>query len=293
MEIVSEKTRAECSFADSSETIIILEKYRLAKIIDKTVQLLNNPNNQVSDIGIISCCLLTRINNNISTIKKQGLKLKIELLLTDLTLKIYTDFLGITPLAPDEIIKEIIKSSSVTCNLFGYGFNVFKQLIDFYNFNAVINYTNKSGYFKHSPTVNRKKCKLIWNGKGRLEELIYQLQKRKLIKNKLNFFNLFLDDHAENILVKWDFERKWHLAYMLHQLYIKDLIRLVSCKGYFVYAEMHFIGFDGQVLKKDSLKRLSSSINTDPLKYANIINEVDDIIRAVTPNPTLVAALGI
>lgn len=283
MKTVSEYTNAVFTAADNNETTFILEKYHLSETIDNTIQLLKKKHNHISDIGVISCCLLTRVNHNIGAVKKQDQKIKIEVLLTDLIFKIYIDFLNNAPFDPEKIIEEIIKSSSVTCDLFGYDFNTFKKLIDFYKFNSIINPPSKRIYLSAIPNVDRKKCKLIWNGKGRLEELIYQLQKRKLIKTKSTFFNLFLDDNAENVLVKWDFERKGHLAHLLYQLYAKDLIRLVSCKGYFVYAETHFIGFDGAVLKKDSLKKLSSSMNIEPLKYMDVINEVEEIIKSIMP----------
>lgn len=284
MKTISEYTDVEFASADYNETTLILEKYCLSKTIDNTIQLLNCKHNHISDIGVISCCLLTRVNQNISAVKKQDQKIKIEILLTDLIFKIYIDFLNNAPFDSEKIIEEIIKSSSVTCDLFGYNFNTFKKLIDFYKFSSILNAPNKTIYLNALSDIGRKKCKLIWNGKGRLEELIYQLQKRKLIKTKSAFFNLFLDDHAENILVKWDFERKGHLAHLLHQLYAKDLIRLISCKGYFVYAERHFIGFDGEVLKKDSLKKLSSSMNVEPLKYMDIINEVAAVIKSIIPH---------
>jgi len=286
MKIVSEYANAGLIPADDKEISFILEKYQLSETIDNTIQLLNAKHNQVSDIGVISCCLLTRVNHNISAIKKPDQKIKIEVLLTDLIFKIYIDFLNNTPFDPEKIVEEIIKSSYVTCDLFGYDFNTFKKLIDFYKLNSIINQPGKKAQAGASlSNTDKRKCKLIWNnGKGRLEELIYQLQKRKLIKTKSTFFNLFLDDHAENVLVKWDFDRKGHLAHLLYQLYAKDLIRLVSCKGYFVYAEMHFIGFDGKVLKKDSLKKLSSSMNTEPLKYIDIIQEVEEIIKSIIPH---------
>jgi hypothetical protein len=283
MKIISEYSNTEFAPVDNDEITFILEKYRLSKIIDDTVQLLTNTHNQISDISTISCCLLTTINHSIIAIKKHDQKLKIETVLTDLIFDIYIDFLNKSPFVPEKIIEEIIKNSTVTCNLGGYDFNIFKKLIDFYKLDLIINHAHKKRYLKTLTGIERKNCKLIWNGNGRLEELIHQLRKRKLIKTKLNFFNLFLDQHAENTIVKWDFERKGHLAHLLHQLYTKNLIRLASCKGYFAYAEMHFIGFDDEALKKDSLKKLSSAMNTEPLKYKHIINEVDDIIKSIIP----------
>jgi hypothetical protein len=284
MKILTEYTNIEFSSADNNEIPFILEKYRLSKIIDDTIQLLKNTHNQISDISTISCCLLTTINHNISAVKKHDQKSKIEVLLADLIFEIYISFLNKSSFDAEKIIEEIIKSSTVTCNLCAYDFNVFKKLIDFYKLDSIIKHSNKNNFLKTSTDVDRKKCKLIWNGKGRLEELIYQLQKRKLIKAKLNFFNLFIDEHAENTVVKWDFERKGHLAYLLYQLHAQNLIRLVSCKGYFIYAEMHFIGFDDKTLKKDSLKKLSSAMNNEPSKYRHIINEVDDIIKSILPH---------
>ena len=283
MTTVTEHGFTEFAFVDNNEIALMLERYHLSRIIDDTLRLLKNPDNQVSDIGVISSCLLVTVNHHIEAVKKRDQRSKIELLLADLAFDIYIDFLNKTPLDAENVIEEIVKSSIVTCNLSGHDFNIFKKLIDFYKLNSIINPTSKNKYLR-SPDIPKKKCKLIWNGKGRLEELIYQLQKRKLIKTKLQFFNLFAEEYTEQTRVKWDFDRKAHLAHLLYQLHAKDHIRLIACKGYFSFAEKHFIGFDDTALKKDSLKKLSSSMNTEPSKYHHVISEVNDIIKAIVPH---------
>lgn len=281
--MISGDLNTQFSSGDINETSIILEKYNLAKIIDKTKLRLKDTRTQLPDIGFISCCLLSTINFNIGAIKKHDQKMRIEGILTDLIFEIYIDFLNRSFLGPESIIEEIIKSTAVSHDLCGCDFNVFKKLIDFYKMDRLISQAHKSIYLKPLPSAEAHKSKLMWNGKGRLEELIFQLRERKLIKTKTHFFNLFINQHADNTIVKWDFERKGHLAYLLHQLHVKDFMRLVSGKGYFSYAETHFTGFDDTPLKKDSLKKLSSSMNSEPLKYKYIINEVDEIIRAILP----------
>jgi hypothetical protein len=179
------------------------------------------------------------------------------------------------------MLKKIKKQSLITCNLMGYDFHIFKKLIDVYSVNAIgINNVHSYSIVMHP--VETSKCKLIWTKKGRLEELTYQLAERKLIKNKRAFFDLFLRAQSEYTVVKWDFERKGHLAHLLFELYRKNLINITSNRGYFLYAEKHFIGFDGTVLKTNSLKKLSSAIHTQPLLHHKIIKDVNEILDKVT-----------
>jgi hypothetical protein len=262
----------EFTLLNKRDLLEILETYQLFNIVEKFILLLKHNPKQGPDIGIISSGLLIGVNTNIKVLDP-GRQQKIELLFADLIFVIFIDFLKSRPLERALILKEIKKHSFTTCNLMGYDFNVFKKLIDACAANSINDIT-------YSVEIN--KSKFIWTGKGRLEELVYQLSSRKLIKNKGPFFDLFLKTPAEDTIVRWDFERKGHLAHLLHELYKKDLIDIVSNRGYFSYAEKHFAGFDGAVLKTNSLKKLSSAIHAQPGRHNQIIKEVNEIIGKVT-----------
>lgn len=267
----------EFTLVNKHEVLAILGNDQLSNIIEKLIPLLNNSPDSPSDVGVISSSLVISVNTNISH-HEPDKKQKIESLVADLVFVIFIDFLKDRPSVCGLIVNEIKKHTFATCNLMGFDFNVFKKLIDAYAFSAI----NGNGSQKTGHLVEIPKSKIIWTGKGRLEELVYQLGRRKLIKNKTSFFDLFLKTQPEPVMVKWDFERKGHLALLLCELYKKDLINITSNRGYFSYAEKHFIGFDGIPLKPNSLKKLSSSIHKQPLHYHQVVKDVAEIIDKVT-----------
>lgn len=79
--------------------------------------------------------------------------------------------------------------------------------------------------------------------------------------------------------VHWDMNNKYELAHLLYSLKEKDFIRIIHNKGYFTIAESHIVGNKGEVLKKNSLKKISSKINTDPTKYLDIIRQVNEVME--------------
>jgi hypothetical protein len=280
MKSLSEYLDDNFTLVHKGEILGMLETCQLLHIIDKIILLLKHNRDQSLDIGIISSGLVISVNNNIKALEPNR-RQKAELLFADLIFAIFIDFLKNITFERPLILKKIKRHSFITCNLMGYDFNVFKKLIDTCAANSInANYVYPSRIIMHPAEI--PKCKLIWTRKGRLEELVYQLAERKLIKNKRAFFDLFLKAQTEHILVRWDFERKGHLAFLLCELYKKDLINITSNRGYFLYAEKHFIGIDGTALKPNSLKKLSSAIHTQPLHYHKIIKDVNEILDKVT-----------
>ncbi|HWZ04193.1 MAG TPA: hypothetical protein VNX40_11330 [Mucilaginibacter sp.] len=270
----------EFTLVNKHDLLAMLEQYQLLNIIEKLIQQLKDNPCQALDIGVISSSVVISVNNNIS-IPEHEKRQKIESLFADLVFMIFIDFLKNKPIEYPLILKEIKRHTFTTCNLMGYDFNVFKKLIDAHAFSSI-----NAGYGSDLKTISHpvevSKSKILWTGKGRLEELVYQLGRRKLIKNKTSFFDLFLKTQSEHVMVKWDFERKGHLAFLLCELYKKDLINVTSNRGYFSYAEKHFISFDGAALKANSLKKLSSAIHMQPQHYPKIINDVTEIIDKVS-----------
>jgi len=280
MRSLPEYLEEEFTMVKKQDALLILERYQLSTIIEKLIFLLKDNPDQPLDIAVISSSLVIGINDHIGTAENNQ-RQKIESLFTDLVFVIFIDFLKGRPSAYSIILQEIKRHTFTTCNLMGYDFNVFKKLIDTYAFNAVHTALGNGFEITDQP-VEMPESKITWTGKGRLEELVYQLKKRKLIKSKTSFFDLFLKPHAGHITVKWDFERKGHLAHLLCELYKKGLIAVTLNRGYFSYAEKHFTGFDGTVLKANSLKKLSSAIHTKSHHYQKVIADITEIIDKVT-----------
>lgn len=281
MESLSECLDNNFTQGHKSEILGILENCQLLYIVEKIVLLLKDNEDWSKNIELISSGLVINVNNGISALESER-RQKAELLFADLIFTIFIDFLKNKTHERALIVKKIKCHSITTCNLMGYDFNVFKKLID----TCAANYIDADDYALPSSLIVRQpkipKCKLIWTGNGRLEELTYQLAERKLIKSKREFFDLFLKTQAEPVLVRWDFERKGYLAFLLCELYKKNLINITSNRGYFSCAERHFIGIDGTVLKPNSLKKLSSAIHTNPVHYHKVIKDVNQILDKVT-----------
>lgn len=280
MKMLSEYLDDNFTMVSRHEILAILKTCQLSPVVDNFIMLLKHNPDQLEDVCIISSALIINVNTNIKTLESEP-RGKAELLLADLIFVIFVDFLKNKPLERNHILQNIKKQSLITCDLMGYDFNVFKKLIDIAALNGVNgNHTHGAGVAIQP--IEIPGCKLVWTKKGRLEELVYQLSERRLIKNKRALFDLFLNGQSKHPLVKWDFERKGHLAHLLFQLYKKNLINITSNRGYFSCAEKHFIGFDGTVLKTNSLKKLSSAIHSQPSNYPQVIGDVTEIIEKVT-----------
>jgi hypothetical protein len=279
MKTLSEYLDDNFTLANRREILAILKTCQLFPVADNFIALLKRNPDQLADICIISSALIININTNIKVLEPEQRR-KAEWLLADLIFVICVDFLKNKPLERDLILRKLKKQCLITCNLMGYDFHVFKKLIDLSALNTITPNDMHAGVAIHPAETSRGK--LIWTKKGRLEELVYQLSERKLIKNKRALFDLFLNVQSKHPLVKWDFERKGHLAHLLFQLYKKDLINITSNRGYFSCAEKHFIGFDGSVLRTNSLKKLSSAIHSQPAHYPQVVGDVTEIIQKVT-----------
>jgi hypothetical protein len=280
MKTLSEYLNDNFTMVNRHELLTVLKTCQLSPVVDNFILFLKNNPNQLADVCIISSALIININTNIKALETER-RGKAELLLADLIFIIAVDFLKTKPLARDLILRKLKKQCLITCDLMGYDFHVFKKLIDMSALNAVDNNNmHRNGVVIEPVEISR--CKLVWTKKGRLEELVYQLSERKLIKNKRALFDLFLNAQTKHPLVKWDFERKGHLAHLLFQLYKKNLINITSNRGYFSCAEKHFIGFDGTTLKTNSLKKLSSAIHSQPSNYPQVVGDVTEIIEKVT-----------
>ncbi len=280
MKMLSEYLDDDFTLVSRHEILEALKTCQLFSIIDKFIILLKHNPDQLFDLCAISSALIINVNISIKILEPEHRR-KTELLLADLIFLIFIDFLKKNPLDHDLILKKIKKQSLITCDLMNYDFHVFKKLIDIHTANSINENNIHNSYIRMFP-FETAKCRLIWTKKGRLEELVYQLSERKLIKNKRALFDLFLNGQSKHTVIKWDFDRKGHLAYLLFELYKKNLINITSNRGYFLYAEKHFVGFDGTALKTNSLKKLSSAIHAQPSHYPQIIDDVTEIIEKVT-----------
>ena len=267
---------------NDSDADYILQKYNLNSLFYNSISVLQEPGNPLSSARSAASSLVLSLQTLFTKTQSEVDKLQLKLLVPDIIYSIFTGFIKKFPDQADEIITAIRYSSIATCEQMEDNFNVFKKLIDYHEFNTVLKQSGSSANTVTDQLVLKTSSRIVWTDKGRLEELVYQLLTRKLIKSKTAFFNLLLKEDIEGITVKWDFLRKTHLALLFYELYSKNYIRIISNKGYFSFVEKHFTGFDNRLLKKDSLKKISSAIHTKPHKYLNVIAEVTDIINGIS-----------
>ena len=131
--------------------------------------------------------------------------------------------------------------------------------------------------FQNKESKTPSQARYIWAEKGKLCELVDILFKKKFIKTKKEFFALF-EKHSTIAKVKWNADMKYHLAYLLYRLYKEKHFIMIGNKGYFKYAEEHFLDFNGTPFKKNALKNIKLKILNNKEDYVFICRDVDDII---------------
>jgi hypothetical protein len=122
---------------------------------------------------------------------------------------------------------------------------------------------------------------LIWTNKGSLLKLSEILFNKGFLIEKNDFLMLF-QNKISPIKVKWNPCNKYHLAYLFHRLYKKKYIIILGNKGYFRFAEDHFIDFDGSIFKQNSLKKIRLKMVKEKAKFSFICKEVDKIIEGIS-----------
>lgn len=133
---------------------------------------------------------------------------------------------------------------------------------------------------KVSKKQNNKRVYFQWAGVGNIDRLSAELKNRNWIKSQSEFVKFF-DKGTPNTKVRWNMNYKYELAYLLFRLKHDNLIRVVNSKGYFSLAEQYFVDFSKKTLGENSLKRLSSKISTNPIKYKDVIVQVEEIISKI------------
>jgi hypothetical protein len=142
---------------------------------------------------------------------------------------------------------------------------------------SIERFGNFSKHEIKKPKRTKQTVRLVWTGKWKLFEFVYILKKKKYIKSKSEFFALF-DDDAHEVKVRWNPDKKYHLAYLLYRLYQEKYIILVGGKGYFKYVEEHFVDYNETSFKRNALKNIKLKILNNIKDYAFICKEVETII---------------
>lgn len=124
-------------------------------------------------------------------------------------------------------------------------------------------------------------CRMVWTGKGNLHYLINILKEKGYILKSKELYDLFKDPYNCPD-VRWNGDKLEYSALLIHRLCNEGYITLKVNKGNFSFAEMHFTDFDGEKMKKKSLKNLCSKVNVEKDSYAYVHEEINEIITAIS-----------
>jgi hypothetical protein len=129
--------------------------------------------------------------------------------------------------------------------------------------------------------IKPQRC-LLWTGSAdSLNNLADLIFKKNYIFSENEFKQLFAELHND-AKIRCNANKLLHMAYLLYRLKEDNFFLVLCNKGYFSYAEEHFTDFEGNNLRKNKLKNLSSKVNTNKDKYRFICKEIDDIINAIS-----------
>lgn len=263
-----------------SEIVLLLRQLELTTLVDTALRLLSKKENQFTDIVAILSAILLEMGHKLDHLKSiTEDRRKLDLLSTFMFV-LLGDFLNKTPQEPRLILTRLRQNLALYRDLFGQRKERLPTLFDFDRLMVICSARRKDD----APiltSAGERSARFIWTDKGKLEELVHQLLKRKLIHRKSELFDLFLRPN-DNLTIQWDGHRMPELSYLLFRLYSLGYLRISGNKGYFALAERHFRGIDGTIIKKNSLKKLSSTIRAENTRYNTVIAEVDEIIRSIS-----------
>lgn len=280
-------------FLDSKRADILhlLNKYDLINSLGRITNELEThledalKSNTIAPISIISSMsssALVMLNNHVITIKDSGEKRRIQEVISQIGIRL---ILSIVKMFPEEAIKilEAIKSSlRNTSKLFNYDFNEVELLLGFDQVELTLNtISGKLQSQEINKIRNQKLPYIVWTKKTNVDFLLHELKIRNWIKSKNDFSKLFGNNDSD-LTVSWNVKHTCELANLLYRLHRLDFIRPMGTRGYFSIAEKHIIGFSGEGIKRDSLKKLSSKMTNTPEHYATITNEINLIISQIS-----------
>lgn len=267
---------------EGKEIIDAITQVHLEKIIDNSISILQDESIPKDEVVVASLTtgLLTSINfkaNQISDDTERETILKGFGKLTErwLILLVCENIEQ-----SDTIFHSLEKSLRVTCIQFGYEYKILKQFFDFDKIKLIVSSLKMQTSKTLKKTVQARKQKYVWTEKGNLAELVDILHKQNFIKGKKELFDIFLKP-KDDLKVRWNPEKKFHLAHLLNRLFTENYARIEGNKGYFTYAEKHFVTFESEYLNPNSLKKISSQVSLFPEEFPSIVEEVDFILKSI------------
>lgn len=268
---------------EGEECVQTLQRNNLIEPFENTYQLLKEiskspPTQHPRKVAELAPGLMTSICFKISAIKSDDERKKAQDFSQKLAQTLLIAFVNGNQKYANEIIHRISEILELNCRQLEIKPNGLLETLK-------TEFTNLPGWISAGNKTNGECSKLvtvrcIWNNQHNLPELVFQLKKKNLIKRRKAFFDLF-ENPSDEMIVEWDETRIPELARLLYCLFTQDYCHMRGSKGYFTYAEKHFVTFDGTPIPKGNLKKLSSRINKQPEKYIDVINTIDEVLKQV------------
>lgn len=275
--------------SDKEELVSLFNKHGIFDIISKSSGYIRihlqravatNSGAPITAITTTSSNFLVFINDHVVKIKDINERRKIQETIAQIGLRMLLSIIKLFPSDAMNIFDAVKQSLQITSEIFGYNYSVINNLMRFEDFTDLAQILTGKKYadeLKEIPQLEM--ASIIWTKKVPMGYLTSELKKRKWIKKQSEFSKLFGNSDIK-LQVHWDMKYKYELARLLYVLAKGDFIR--PRKGVFSVPEKFIVDFSGEKLKSNSLKKVSSKITTDPTKYHDIIDRVEQIIKIIT-----------
>ena len=275
--------------SDKTELVSLFNKHGIFDIISKSsgqlrIQLqraiANESGAPITAITTTSSHFLVSVNSQVVKISDLNEKHKIQEAIAQIGLRILLSIIKLFPAEASDIFEAVKQSLQMTSELFGYNYSKINDLMKFEEFADLTQTLTGKKYADELREIKQTGiATIIWTKKVPLGYLTTELKQRKWIKTQNEFSKLF-GNSDKNLQVHWDMKYKYELAQLLYILAKGDFIR--PRKGIFSVPEKFIVDFSGVKLKANSLKKISSKITTEPTKHTEIIESIEQIIKAIS-----------
>jgi len=273
---------------EREEILSLFQKYGIDEIIVKVSKQLNegmekaiNGNPLLPLISSTSSNFLVSVNSQVVKITDPIEKRNVQEFVAKFSIRALLSIVKLFPEDVTNIFDAVQQSIRLTAEMFGFDYSDISNLmqINLDDFSELTQSLRGNKYAKEIQKLNVKHSKqLVWTHKTKLDFLTYELQKAKWLKKRREFECLFHPPKTSKG-VHWNMEYKYELAYLIYVLAKEDFIR--PKKGCFSISEQILRDYNGNLIGRNSLKKMSSAITNNPDKYHYITDKIDKMITTI------------
>lgn len=252
-----------------------LKKYGLDHKIFKFYRNLEKTdfNPQNNSEAILAATLLTNINTTIESVEIETDKMNLEYICADISIYLLTLVLKKSPKSYDQAMVEIASSLVSTCKANGWNYEILLKKLKF-DLSQSTAITNS----KPLDLIDSKIYYYSWQkNKQELDDLIYDLKDKKVIKS-INDFKKIFESHNGSIKVTINKEKLDFLIILFDELHKQKLIKIVGTRGKYHPLKTHGIDFEKNVLIKNEPKHIKDRITKNASHYQTLLNQVEKTI---------------